>query len=101
MTTTLAELLNDVTPLPTTKSLEDQEAEMEHQAPQGRWISVLVVLSVLAGLAAVVAAVVAGIVLGGPWRWVAGAAVVAGIAVIVVPGVVDGKGDKETEEAQR
>ena len=101
MTTTLAELLGDVTPLPTTKSLEDQEDGMEHQAPQGRWITVLVVLSVLAGLAAVVAAVVAGIVLGGPWRWAAGVAVVAGIAAIIVPTVTDGKGDKGTEGGDR
>ncbi|MBS4103086.1 DUF3040 domain-containing protein [Tsukamurella paurometabola] len=97
MTTTLAELLGDVTPLPTTKSLEDQEDGMEHQAPHGRWISVLVVLSVLAGLAAVVA----GIALGGPWRWVSGAAVAVGIAAIIVPGVVDGKGDKGTEGGDR
>lgn len=66
---------------------------MEHQAPHGRWITALVLLAVLAGLAAIAA----GVVLGGPWRWVAGAAVVAGIAVIVVPGVVDGKGDNDFE----
>ena len=95
--TTIAELLGDIAPLPLTKSLEDQEDGMEHQAPQGRWITVLAMLSVLAGLAAVVA----GIALGGPWRWAAGAAVAVGIAAIIVPGVVDGKGDKGTDGGDR
>ena len=95
---TIAELLGQAPPLPLTTPIEDREDDgMEHQAPHGRWITALVLLAVLAGLAAIAA----GVVLGGPWRWVAGAAVVAGIAVIVVPGVVDGKGDKGTEEDQR
>ena len=67
---------------------------MEHQAPQGRWITVLAMLSVLAGLAAVVA----GIALGGPWRWAAGVATALGIAVIVVPGFAKNKSNNIIEE---
>lgn len=91
---TLAELLGDREPLPLTTPIEDQEDGMEHQAPQSHWITALVLLAVVAGLAAVVA----GIALGGPWRWVAGAAVVAGLAAIVVPAVVDRKENKGTED---
>ena len=67
---------------------------MESQAQQGRWITALVLLAVLAGLAAVVL----GIALGGAWRWASGAAVAVGIAAIIVPGAADGKGDKDIEE---
>lgn len=96
--TTIAELLGDSEPLPLTTPIEDQKgSDMESQAQQGRWITALVLLAVLAGLAAVVL----GIALGGPWRWAAGVAVVAGIAAIIVPTVTDGKGDKGTEEDQR
>ena len=92
---TIAELLGDTEPLTTTTPIEDREDDgMEHQAPHGRWITALVLLAVLAGLAVVVL----GIALGGPWRWVAGAAVVAGIAAIIVPGVVDGKAADDSED---
>lgn len=95
---TIAELLGQAPPLPLTTPIENQkEADMKPQAPQSHWLGALIALAVLAGLAAVVA----GIALGGPWRWVAGVAVVAGIAAIIVPTVTDGKGDKETEEDQR
>ena len=73
---------------------------MKPQAPQSHWLGALIALIALAVLAGI-AAVVAGIVLGGPWRWVSGAAVAVGIAAIIVPGVVDGKGDKGTEGGDR
>ncbi|GAB03881.1 DUF3040 domain-containing protein [Gordonia amarae] len=98
--TTLAELLGTAEPLPTTTPIEDQEKDgddMKPQAPQSLWLGALIALAVLAGIAAIVL----GIALGGPWRWASGAAVAVGIAAIVVPGVVDGKGDKGTEEDQR
>ena len=94
---TIAELLGEAPPLPLTTPIEDQEAEMESQAQQGRWITAVVLIAVVAGIAAIVL----GIALGGPWRWASGAAVAVGIAAIVVPGVVDGKPDRETEEDQR
>lgn len=95
---TIAELLGQAPPLPLTTPIENQkEDDMKPQAPQSPWLGALIALAVLAGIAAIVL----GIALGGPWRWASGAAVAVGIAAIVVPGVVDGKGDKGTEEDQR
>lgn len=97
MTTTLAELLGQAPPLPLTTPIENQkEDDMKPQAPQSPWLGALIALAVPAGIAAIVL----GVALGGPWRWVSGAAVAVGVAAIVVPGVAD-KGDKETEEEQR
>lgn len=95
---TIAELLGDVTPLPTTTPIEDQkEDDMKPQAPQSHWLGALIALAVLAGIAAIVL----GVALGGPWRWASGAVVALGIAAIIVPGVVDGKGDKGTDGGDR
>lgn len=43
------------------------------------------------------ALIVAGAILGGPWRWVAGAVALALLGVIVVPGFVKDKQDNNCE----
>lgn len=74
----------DPPPLPLTTPIEDR-CRTESTAPQGRWITALVVAAVVAGIAVIVA----GIALGGAWRWAAGAATVALIAAIAVPSLAD------------
>lgn len=54
-------------------------------------------LAIATGVLAGIALIVAGIVLGGPWRWAAGAATVAFVALIVVPGFVKDKQDNSFE----
>lgn len=91
--TTLADLLGQTEPLPTTTPLEDQEDAMDDQGPQGRWLAALIGLAVLSGIAVVIA----GIALGGPWRWASGGVAVLGIAAIVAPGITDNN-EKEKKE---
>lgn len=89
--TTLADLLGQTEPLPTTTPLEDQEDGMDDTGTQSLWIAALIVLAVLAGIAIVIA----GIVLGGPWRWASGGVAALGIAAIVAPGLTDNKKEKK------
>lgn len=89
--TTLAELLGDTAPLPTTTPLEDRMTDTDDTAGNPILVAAIVV-AVLAALAVIVA----GIVLGGPWRWAAGAMTAVLIVAIAVPGFI--KSDNGNEE---
>ncbi len=75
--------------LPTTASESVEPVSARHGALLG--------LAIAAGVLAGIALIVLGVVYGGPWRWAAGAATLALIALIVAPGFVKDKQDNGIE----
>lgn len=63
------------------------------EARKGAALGLVIAVGILTGIAVIVA----GVAFGGPWRWVAGAATLAFIALIVVPGFVTDKHNNDFE----
>lgn len=61
---------------------------------RGTAIGVIALIAILA----VIALIAVGAIMGGPWRWVLGAAAVIGVVLIVAPGFAEGKADNEIGE---
>lgn len=80
-------------PLPVTTTTEQTEQ------PSTRWGALLGLALAVATLAGI-ALVVLGVAYGGAWRVASAAAVVAGVAAIVVPGFVKDKQDSGNEETK-
>ncbi|UZF54057.1 DUF3040 domain-containing protein [Gordonia polyisoprenivorans] len=90
---TLADLLGDPPPLPTTTPISEETDMADDDtgaARRGALLGALIAAIVLAGIGAIVL----GIVLGGVWRWTAGAVTAAGIAAIAVPAFIKDKEER-------